>query len=61
MKLIVIGYEFEEGYGNMEEELIKEMLNEDAEPIGKVKVIWKKHGIKDKKSIVILDAGNRIS
>ena len=38
---------------------MKEMLKEGAVPIGKVKVIWKKPGIEDKKSIVILDTGNR--
>ena len=58
-KLIAIGYEFEEGNGNVEEELMKEMLKEDAEPMGKVKVIWKKHGIENKKIIFIVDAGSR--
>ena len=38
---------------------MKEMLKEDAEPIGKVKVIWKKPGIQEKKSTDILDTGNR--
>ena len=58
-KLIVIGYEFEEGNSNMEEGLMREMLKEDAEPMGKVKVIWKKHEAENKKSLVILDMGNK--
>ena len=55
----MIGYDFDEGCSNLEEKLMKDILKEDAEPMGRVKIVWKKGATDNKKSIVILDANNR--
>ena len=59
MKLIVIGYNFEENASDLEEKLVKDILKEDVEPVGKVKIVWKKGKVENKKSLIILETGNR--
>ena len=59
MKLIVIGYDFEENASDLEEKLVKDILKEDAELVGKVKIVWKKSKAENKKSLIILKTGNR--
>ena len=48
-KIIVIGYEFDEGSSNLEEKLMKDILKDEAETMGRVKIVWKKGATDNKK------------
>ena len=39
LRLVIIGYEFQDNEGNLEERLVRDILREDVEPPGRVKII----------------------
>ena len=59
LRLVVMGYEFQENENNLEEKLVKDILKEGAEAPGRVKIVWKKGKVDNKRSIGILETGNK--
>ena len=57
-KIVVIGFTFSESDENVADKLIKDTLRDGVEPLGPVKVVWKKVASDDKKSVIILDTGS---
>ena len=59
LRLIVMGYEFQENESTLEGRLVCDILKEGAELPGRVKIIWKKGKVDNMRSIIILKALNK--
>ena len=42
LRLIVMGYDFQENDNNLENKLVSDILKEGMEAPGRVKIVWKK-------------------
>ena len=59
LRLVVMGYEFQENEDNIEDKLVNDIVKEGAEVPGHVKIVWKKGKVDNKRSIVILETGSK--
>merc|ERR1712082_33330 len=52
-KIVVIGFKFSESDDNTADKLMKDTLRDGVEPLGPIKIVWKKAASDDKKSVII--------
>ena len=57
-KIVVIGFAFSECDNNIADKLMKDTLRDRVKLLGQMKIVWKKAASKNKKSVIILDAGS---
>ena len=57
-KIVVVGFKFSEDDDNTADKLIKDTMRDGVEPLGPIKVVWKKEASEEKKSVIIIDTGS---
>ena len=57
-KIVVVGFKFSENDDNTADKLMKDTIRDGVEPLGPIKVVWKKEASEEKKSVIIIDTGS---